>query len=130
MKKWENFSDAELTCHCGCGRMLMDEEFMEEVVRIRRALDIPLPVTSAFRCPVHNYRVSPGTKQDGPHTTGKAIDIRIHGKEALALVRLAALSPVIRGIGINQRGPVAQRFIHIDSLTSEERSQRPNIWSY
>jgi uncharacterized protein YcbK (DUF882 family) len=78
-------------------------------------------VTSGYRCPEHNQNVS-STGPDGPHTTGKAVDIGVSGTDAYDLA-LLAMQMGVKGIGINQKG--TGRFIHFDFA-------RPQftIWSY
>lgn len=120
----EHFSDAELQCN-HCHEEEMDEEFLEVLEEIREACGFPLYVTSGYRCPTHNMNVST-TGAAGPHTTGQAVDIMISGENAFKLVSVA-LALGITGIGINQRGPYAKRFIHIDTLHNEHR---PRVWSY
>lgn len=122
---WQYFSIHELTCKCGCGRALMDRDFMAKVVAIRRELGFPFIVASAYRCPEYNARIS-STGPDGPHTTGRAMDIRVHGHHAHALVR-CALEHGITGIGVHQKGAHESRFIHIDTVAN---GPRPWIWSY
>lgn len=121
------FTEDELACKCGCGRgeADMDPVFMDRVVRFRGIIGQPLPLISAFRCPVHNVRVS-RTGPDGPHTTGQAADIRAFGKFAWKVLD-TAVKLEFTGIGIHQRGPHGQRFIHIDDL---DGPLRPWIWSY
>ena len=116
-----NFSNAELTCKCGCG-MLPRKDFMAKVQKLRDELGFTLPVTSAARCPLHNAAVS-ATGRTGPHTTGRAIDIGVRGDRAVMLIK-AALNAGFTGIGISQKG--ASRFIHLDDLAEG----RPNVWSY
>jgi len=119
---WQYFTMKELTCQCGCGRMEMDLDFMAIIVAIRRELGFPLPVTSGCRCSEHNNSIST-TGFSGPHTTGKAVDIRISHEPAFLLIA-SALRHGITGIGVRQKG--RKRFIHLDSL----ESPRPRIWSY
>jgi uncharacterized protein YcbK (DUF882 family) len=95
---------------------------------MRREMGIPLVVSSAYRCPDYNDKVS-STGRNGPHTTGKAVDIVISGKEALVLVGLA-LEHKITGIGVSQKGPMEKRFIHLDTVEGADRRPRPWLWSY
>lgn len=123
--RWQYFSAEELQCRC-CGAMEMDGEFMRQVVALRRQLGFPFPVTSAYRCPAHNAVVS-STGPSGPHTTGKAIDITVSGRDAMRLLQAALNTHYFTGIGINQRGN--GRFIHLDALKGPEYP-RPTIWTY
>lgn len=120
----EHFSDAELCCK-HCGECEMDTEFLEVLEDIREAMGIPLFVTSGYRCPEHNIMVS-NTGRDGPHTTGKAVDIMISGESAFKLVN-TALYHGITGIGVKQKGRYGGRFIHLDMVRGV---MRPRIWSY
>lgn len=120
---WQYFTREELACR-HCGEMKMDNEFMRDIVALRRRLGFAFPVTSAYRCPEHNQRVS-STGADGPHTTGRAIDIAVSGIQAIRLLEAALSSHDFTGIGIQQKG--AGRFIHLDAV---QGSTRPAIWSY
>jgi uncharacterized protein YcbK (DUF882 family) len=97
---------------------------MPKIVQLRRQLGFPFVVTSAYRCPHHNARVS-STGSAGPHTTGRAIDIAVQGKQALDLLHAALESRQFTGIGVNQKG--AGRFLHLDDLV---QPGRPAIWTY
>lgn len=123
---WQYFQIEELKCKCGCDKWLMDSAFMAKVVSLRRELGFPFVVTSAYRCPAHNQKVST-TGPNGPHTTGHAIDINVHHAQAIAFLR-AALDHGFTGIGLNQKGPVTGRFIHLDDLGPPH--PRPNCWTY
>lgn len=126
--KFPNFTEDEFRCKCGCGRADMDEDFIDTLQTIRDAMKHPLIVSSGFRCPEHNNRVS-STGLNGPHTTGKAVDISIYGVWAWALIGAAlgnTLDPIY-GLGVNQKGPHKSRFIHLDKVQS---SPRPWVWSY
>lgn len=128
---YEFFSEKELSCrcgNCGLGQDDMDEAFMRKIVQMRIELDFAMPVSSAIRCPDHNNNVS-STGRDGPHTTGKALDIVCFGDKAHRILGWAA--PVFQGVGVSQKGNRGRRFIHLDDLQSGEvRSPRPWVWSY
>lgn len=130
------FLDAELACKCGCGRGADDMRptFMSRMINLRIVAKFPFIITSAFRCPDYNDAIYvqrgslPGTHRDGPHTKS-AIDILVYGLRAYRLVALA-LDWNFTGIGINQKGPYAQRYVHIDDLAHGESGPRPWIWTY
>lgn len=119
---WQYFTMEELTCRCGCGRMEMDHDFMPKVVILRRELGFPFPVTSGYRCPIHNSNVS-STGETGPHTTGRAIDIGVSYGKAKLLLETAIKSDMFTGLGVNQKG--SGRFIHLDDIPEREA-----IWTY
>ena len=126
--KWQYFSAEELTCHCGCGRMDMDDGFMQKIVAMRRELGFPFVVTSGFRCPEYNQRVS-NTGPQGPHTTGHAMDINVHHGEAAEVLAVAKRRG-ITGLGLMQKGSdLSKRFIHMDDLQAPAYP-RPNVWTY
>jgi len=120
----KHFSPGELACKCGCGTGEMDSDFLEFLEVIRCKFGKPMVVSSAYRCADYNDEVS-STGRNGPHTTGKAIDIRCYGPDTLELFE--ALPVGLKGLGIKQTGPYAERFIHIDTLNNPNR---PWCWGY
>lgn len=127
--KYQFFSADELKCQCGkCGPHKMQHDFMQKLERLREAAGFPFVLNSAYRCPTHNDNVS-STGLDGPHTTGRAVDIRCHGRRAFDLVRLAQAHG-FTGIGVSQRGVHGARFIHLDDLPDALGQPRPWIWTY
>jgi uncharacterized protein YcbK (DUF882 family) len=123
--RWPHFTEAEMRCK-GTGRCLMDPAFMDRLEALRQAFAKPMPITSGYRAPEYNVRVS-STGLDGPHTTGRAVDVRVTGADALRLVSLA-VAHGFTGIGVSQKG--GARFIHLDDLTPGGRHPRPTLWSY
>lgn len=121
--KYRYFNEDELKCNC-CGKNGMQDNFMKKVEALRMACGFPFTVTSAYRCSKHNASVS-STGVNGPHTTGRSIDIGVRGEQAMKLVQ-KAVELGFTGIGVSQKG--TGRFIHLDDLT--EGYPRPNIWSY
>ena len=120
----EHFTDLELACH-HCGR-LPPQDFQDQLEAFRQAWGRPMRLSSCFRCPEYNARVSE-TGPDGPHTIGAA-DVLIAGPAAFGFL-LAAMHFGWTGIGIKQHGPMDQRFIHVDML-QDGRHPRPACWTY
>lgn len=122
---WRFFKLEEFACH-HCGENRIDHVFVDELDELRGRLGFALPINSGYRCPKYNAAVS-ATGGSGPHTLGRAADIRVDRQQAYQLLR-AALSMNFTGIGIQQRG--GGRFIHIDNLPNMPGHPRPTIWSY
>ena len=123
------FKAHEFACKCGeCDSdgNEMDPHFMSMLNQLRERFGFPLVITSGYRCPAYNERIST-TGRDGPHTTGRAADLHVVGKDAFRLVQQCGLGDWMLGIGIHQRGPHQGRFIHLDDLTHDGR---PWIWTY
>lgn len=123
---WKFFTFEEFTCKCGCGQNLMHPSFIDKLDLLREDLDFPLVVTSGYRCPKHNNKVST-TGLTGPHTTGRAVDLSVDRARAYKLLDVA-LALKFTGIGVQQKGAV--RFIHLDDLLPGANQPRPTIWSY
>jgi zinc D-Ala-D-Ala carboxypeptidase len=122
------FSFSELKCKCGkCNSTgeEMSPVFMHKLDMLRELIKSPIILSSAYRCPEHNARVS-STGLTGPHTTGCAVDISCRGAEAHKLLQ-AIIAIGFTGIGVNQKGN--SRFIHVDNLTAP-KYPRANLWSY
>jgi zinc D-Ala-D-Ala carboxypeptidase len=126
MSSSAHFSAAELTCKCGCKGNKMQAEFLERLELLRKRYGKPMVLTSAYRCPSYNVVVS-SSGPKGPHTTGRAIDVRVRGAEAYVLLVLA-LECGFTGIGVAQKG--ASRFLHLDDLPPAVGRPRPRVWSY
>ncbi len=105
----------------------MEPLFLKKLDELRDNYGKPIILNSAYRCPDHNRAVSSSKSVNGPHTTGKAVDIRTSRKEAYTVLSLAFLAG-FTGIGVAQKG--SGRFIHLDMLGSLEGAVRPTIWSY
>lgn len=122
--RWPDFSKEEFKCP-HCGECHMDDAFMDKLQNIRSKVGIPFIVTSGYRCPEYNDKIST-TGRNGPHTTGKAVDISIGPAHTYQVLKMA-LSEGFTGIGIHQTGPSNERFLHLDTLVT---NPRPNVWTY
>jgi len=122
-----HFKLRELQCRC-CGRMGIDQDFLNRLEDLRVAYGKPMIINSGYRCPRYNNRVST-TGLNGPHTIG-AVDVRVSGAEAHILLHMALLVG-FSGIGVKQHGPHEGRFIHLDNLPIHAPSHpRPWVWTY
>lgn len=125
MAEWRYFQVSEFACK-HCGQNLIDHQFVSELDELRHRYGAPLQVSSAYRCPDHNAKVST-TGRTGPHTTGRAADLLVDRGNAYKLLKIA-LEMGFTGIGIQQKG--AGRFIHLDNLPNAPGQPRPTIFSY
>lgn len=104
----EHFSVSEMKCRC-CGRCEMQPEFMAKLEHYRLDCDIPLPISSGFRCDTHNAKV--GGTQNSWHLKGRAADIvwtHLTGRQKYILLQVA-MQHGFRGIGISED------FLHLDN---------------
>ena len=121
-----NFSSKELSCSC-CGKNEFNKETLVSLQRLRDTIGKPIKLSSSYRCPTHNDSIS-STGPNGPHTTGKAVDITCSGKFAHEILGIVMIrSSIWKGVGISQKGKHKSRFIHLDTIESD---MRPWIWSY
>ncbi len=149
MGLYKNFSKRELACRCGkcgLGEKNMNPAFMEKIVELRLTTGIKMPATSAVRCVTHNLSVSK-TGSNGPHLTWvliensmidgipqaecHAMDINVWGRDATVILEaIGDLKLGMTGVGLNQKGPYNQRFIHLDDCPNAYKQPRPWIWTY
>ncbi len=126
-----HFDLSEFACKCGeCGSdgSEMQPEFLYKLDDLRERCGFPFIVTSGYRCPAYNARIS-STGENGPHTTGEAADIAAAFGPAYKLVQQAFFDGIFTGIGINQKGASTSRFVHLDTLNPGDNS-RPRVWTY
>lgn len=125
---WKNFSPKEMACR-GSDSLLIVRPFMDRLQAFRDSLGFSFPVTSGYRSPEHNKKVS-STGSNGPHTTGRAVDINVWGERAYLVLTNAAKFG-FTGIGSNQKGSIlTKRFIHLDDLEPSMGRHRPTTWTY
>ena len=119
-EEWVNFKLEEFKCSC-CGLVDINSDLLDLLQTARNSIGA-LQITSAYRCPEHNNNVS-STGLSGPHTTGKSVDIHVSNSQHRKQL-IDYFTNKVTGLGI------AKTFIHIDILTSDEVSHRPNCWLY
>ena len=114
------FSRRELECR-HTGLVAMDEQFMYRLDDLRQRFGKPLKLSSAYRDVTHPAEA--GKSAPGWHTRGQAVDILVHGQDALRLLNLALVG-MFKGVGIQQKGNLETRYIHLDGRDI------PAIWTY
>ena len=125
--RWPDFPHEELS-RVSVGGVRMVPAFLDRLQTLRLSLQRPIILTSAYRSPECNLQVA-STGADGPHTTGRAVDILIAGADALDLIGRAWVNG-FTGIGLKQHGPHGRRYVHLDDLLSAPGRPRPWIWTY
>lgn len=123
------FTEKEMACKCNrddCTNLKMNRDFMESLDSLRGRCGFPFVISSAYRCPKHNQRVS-SSGALGPHTTGRAVHILVAHEEAIRIIE-ECRAYGFTGIGVHQHG--AGRYIHLDNLTESDGFHRPTIWTY
>lgn len=124
---WSHFKYEEFACkHCGENNTNL--EFIDIMDGLRSECGFAFIISSGYRC--INHPIEREKNTPGPHQDGLAADIVVHGSQAFSIVKVAPMYPAIRGIGISQRGDIANRFIHLDICEVDPGRPRPWIWSY
>jgi len=122
-----NFTPEEFACqHCGAHGI--DLALVAKIQTLREKVDMPLVITSGYRCPDHplEQKKRASGRPLGAHTEGCAADIGCSGSSAHRILR-AALALGFTRIGVNMRGAHHTRFIHLDISTTRPS---PALWSY
>ena len=132
-----HFQPHEFYCRCGfaaCSWPEMDMAFIGTLDSFRDFAGMPFRISSGARCSLH---INEATKNNpGPHQTGQAADIVMNGVSVHRLLYLLGqytddgdLYP-FTGIGLDQNGDFAQRFIHLDQCEAKPYRPRPHVWTY
>ena len=105
----EHFAPSEIACK-GSGEVVLDIEAGRCLDRLRRRVDRPVRLTSAYRSPEYNAKV--GGSPNSYHLRGQAFDIDWSQWASLARYDLIqqAISLHFGGIGVYS----LQGFIHLD----------------
>ncbi|MDO8840345.1 MAG: D-Ala-D-Ala carboxypeptidase family metallohydrolase [Parvibaculum sp.] len=123
-RRYPNFSEREFRCSA-TGQCDMQAEFLDVLQAIRTEYGRPMRISSGFRA--RSHPVERRKAATGAHPQGIAADILVSGAAALALMDIARKHG-IRRIGLNQKGAVSGRFLHLDiggpGLSS------PAVWTY
>ena len=110
----KNFNSYEFRCgiggYCACSTILIDDQLVEYLQKIRDHFGKSVNITSAYRCPSYNSKVS--NSKDSYHTKGMACDFQVSGVAPSEVAKYAE-SIGVKGIGLYSD------FVHIDTRTSK-----------
>lgn len=90
----------------GDGSLLIVDEAVEILEKVRAAVGKPLIINSAYRDPIHNARV--GGAPLSRHKFGDAFDISLSNQTRLQLIAICK-NYGFRGLGVNYKS-----FVHVD----------------
>ena len=86
-------------------------------------------ISSGYRDP-DKHPIELKKTRPGTHSYGVAADIAVAYDDAYNILNIAVELGYFTGIGINQKGDVKSRFIHLDMMEASDQFGRPTIWSY
>jgi len=114
-----NFLVREFSCKDGSDKILIDDELVDILQKIRDHFGKPITINSGYRTARHN--ANNGGASSSQHLYGKATDTSVAGVTPLAVAQFAE-SLGVGGIG---HAPAGQgNFVHIDTRTVKSR------WEY
>jgi hypothetical protein len=105
--RWKSFSPREIASK-GEGEILIDEQALDKLQKLRDALGKPLVLTSAYRSPAHNKRV--GGAKNSRHMQGDAFDVRMENHDPHEF-ETAARAAGFTGFGYYPKSG----FMHVDT---------------
>ena len=109
-----NFKVKEFACKDGSDAILISDELVQLLQKIRDNFGKAVSINSAYRSPAHNAAVGGSTKAQ--HMLGTAADIWIGGVTPLEVAQYAEyLQPKAGGIGLYQS------FTHVDVRSNRTR---------
>ncbi len=108
-----NFRVSEFACHgtgC-CDRVLVDEDLVAFLQKMRDHFGKPVVINSGYRCGIHNRRV--GGAAGSRHLLGQAADIAVQGVAPAEVAKFAESIGVL-GIGLYETAADGY-FVHVDT---------------
>ena len=123
--KW--FTKTQFDCK-HTGKNQMKHFFMLQLEELAAACGFRILVSSGFRDVTHPEEAKKGSTT-GAHSEGIAVDLMVSHEQAY-IVLDRAMKLGFTGIGLNQRGDIKSRFIHLDLSEAKGGRPRPHVWSY
>lgn len=119
----KNFNSTEFECSCGtCDGQRINMELVYKLQEIRSELDVPLKVTSGYRCQWYQNQLREqgySAAKKSQHVLGNAADVSIR-KDRFAEFLQLALNHFFC-VGIGTKSP----WLHLDT-----RNIKKKVWFY
>lgn len=112
----DNFKVKEFACKDGSDEVLISDELVTALQKIRTHFGKAVTITSAYRTKAHNKKVGGATSSQ--HLKGTAADIKVSDTGPL-VVALYAQSLGVKGIGLYSY--ISGGFVHIDVRNGKSR---------
>lgn len=112
-----NFKVSEFRCKgtgC-CDTILIDDELVATLQKIRDHFGVAITINSGYRCPAHNKKV--GGASASQHVKGKAADIVVKGVKPAEVAKYAE-SIGVKGIGLYETDSDGY-FVHVDTRANK-----------
>lgn len=110
----DNFKVKEFACNDGSDTVLISDDLVELLQKIRDHFGVAVTINSGYRTSTYNKKVGGATNSQ--HVKGTAADIVVKGVDPLTVAQYSEhLMPDSGGIG------VYQTFTHVDVRTSRSR---------
>ncbi len=108
-----NFTEDEFKCECGCGGDVKSElkvkvQQLRNLLSQRAGHDMPLVITSGFRCPIQNAR--DGGVPDSLHLSGDACDLYTPGMSRAMVDEIAYCA---QQVGLGTLKYYSNLFVHV-----------------
>lgn len=115
-----HFKVSEFQCSDGSGAVLIADELIDILEKIRTHFGKPVHINSGYRTNAHNAKIGGATKSQ--HCQGTAADITVSGIDTYEVAKYAeTLMPSSGGIGwYNYSGG----FTHVDVRSNRSRWQQ------
>ena len=114
-----NFRVREFACKDGSDKILIDDDLVIVLQKIRIHFGKPVTINSGYRTASYNAKI--GGSPNSQHLNGKAADIRVSDVTPLAVAQYAE----IIGVGGIGHAPAGQgNFVHVDTRAARGR------WEY
>ena len=126
MSSWKNFSLEEFACK-HTGENNISHELIDKLQFLRDKVGFPLIINSGYRSKEHPIEAA--KEKPRIHAEGLAVDVKVAAADAYEVITYACECG-FTGIGVNQKGGYASRFIHLDIANHSYDRPRPHIWSY
>ena len=109
--RWPNFRPQEIACK-GSGELLLDEDALDKLQALRRALGRPVVINSGYRSERHNAAV--GGSPTSQHRLAAAFDIALRGPRVARDIEREELIREALEVGFTGIGRY-DNFVHVDT---------------